>query len=86
MTETSGRPTSHFLEQAMKGGLVGYEARDDGGAVTLVGEAQSAEPGGPPSIEVPLEADLVASRLRSIGVGSSVHLLPSAGLAFRSPA
>ena len=36
----------------MQRGLVGYRAMDDGGAVALVGEAQSVKPGGPPGIEV----------------------------------
>ena len=47
----------------MQRGLVGYRAVDDGGAVALVGEAQSVEPGGPSGIEMPLEADFVPSRL-----------------------
>ena len=48
---------ARFLEQAIKRGLVGYGAMDNGGSVTLVGEGQPVEPGGPPGIEVPLEAD-----------------------------
>ena len=63
--------------------LVGDRAVDDGGAVALVGEAQPVEPGGPSGIEVPLEADLVASGLVSIGVARSAHLLLSAGGAVR---
>src|SRR4029077_5189319 len=53
---------AHFLEQAVQGGLGGYRATDDGGAVVLVGQAQSVKPGRPPGIEVPLEADLVPPR------------------------
>jgi hypothetical protein len=37
----------------MRGGLVGYKAIDDRGAVALVGEVQSVKPGGPSGIEVP---------------------------------
>ena len=48
-------------EQAMQCGLVGYRAIDDGGAVALVGEAQSVKPGGPSGFEAPLEADFVSS-------------------------
>jgi hypothetical protein len=51
-----------FLEQAMQRGLVGYRATDDGGAVVLVGQAQSVKPGSPPGIEVPPEADFVPPR------------------------
>jgi hypothetical protein len=50
---------ARFLEQAMERGLVGYGAMDDGGAVAVVGDGQPVKPGGPPGIEVPLEADLV---------------------------
>jgi hypothetical protein len=50
-----------FLEHAVKRGLVGHRAMDDGGAVAAVGEGQPVEPGGPPGVEVPLEADLVPS-------------------------
>ena len=53
---------AHFLEQAVKRGLVGDGAIDDGGAVAVVSEGEPVEPGGPPGIEVPLEADLVPSR------------------------
>ena len=48
-----------FLEQAVQRGLVGYRAVDDGGAVAAAGNAQSVEPGGPPAVEVALEADLI---------------------------
>jgi hypothetical protein len=41
----------------MKRCLIGDRTRDDGGAVALIGEVQSVEPGGPSRIEVPLEAD-----------------------------
>ena len=52
---------ARFLEQAVQRGLVGYRAMDDGGAVAAVGNGQPVEPGGPPAVEVPLEADLVPS-------------------------
>ena len=55
---------AHFLEQAMKSGLVEDRARDDGGAVAFVGEAQPVEPGGPSGVEVPLEADFIPVRPR----------------------
>ena len=48
-----------LLEQAVQRGLVDDRAVQDGGAVGLVGEAQPVEPGGPPVVEVALEADLV---------------------------
>ena len=50
----------------MQRGLVGDRAADDGGAVALVGEAQPVEPGGPSGVEMPLEADLVASGLVAV--------------------
>src|SRR5579859_3463154 len=46
---------------------------DDGGAVAVVGEGQPVEPGGPPGIEVPLEADLAPSRAVLVAVGCVVH-------------
>src|ERR1044071_4660872 len=52
---------ARFLEQAVECGLVGYRAMDDGGAVAAVGNGQPVEPGSPPAVEVPLEADLVLS-------------------------
>jgi hypothetical protein len=52
---------ARFLEQAMQRGLIGYRAMDEGGAVAVVGNGQPVEPGGPPGVEVPLEADLVPS-------------------------
>src|SRR5437773_3635924 len=54
---------ARFLEQAIERGLVGYGATDDGAAVAVVGEGQPVEPGGPPGVQVPLEADLVPSRV-----------------------
>jgi hypothetical protein len=52
----------------MQRGLVGDGAVDDRDAVARVGEAQPVEPGGPPGIEVPLEADLVSSGLAAVAV------------------
>src|SRR5690348_9645668 len=52
-----------FLEQAVQRRLVGHRAVDDGGAVAAVGEGQPVEPGGPPGVEEPLDADLVPSRV-----------------------
>src|SRR5919199_6603413 len=49
-----------FAQQAMQCGLVDHRALNKGGAITLVGEAQPVEPGGPSGIEVPLDSDLVA--------------------------
>src|SRR4029077_18665818 len=40
-------------------GLVGHRAVNDGGAVAAAGNAQSVEPGGPPAVEVALEADVI---------------------------
>ena len=45
---------AHLLEQAMKSGLVDDKTMDEGGAVALVGEAQSVEPSGPSRSEMPL--------------------------------
>jgi hypothetical protein len=45
----------------MKSGLIDDKTMDDGGAVALVGEAQSVEPSGPSRSEVPLETDFVPS-------------------------
>src|SRR5690348_1400965 len=64
---------ARFLEQAMERGLVGYGAMDDGGAVAVAGDGQPVEPGGPPGIEVPLEADLAPSRAELMAVGCVVH-------------
>ena len=63
----------------MKGGLVEDRARNDGGAVALVGEAQPVEPGGPSGVEVPLEADFVPSGpvVRPVDISLMV-LLPMA--------
>ena len=65
---------AHFLEQAMQCGLVGDRAGDEGGAVVLVGEAQSVEPGGPSGVEVPLEADFVPSGLVIMPVDVSLMI------------
>src|ERR1700761_6933802 len=48
-----------FLNQAVQRGLVRYGAVNDRGAVAAAGNGQSVEPGGPPAIEVALEADLI---------------------------
>ena len=55
----------------MQRGLVDDRAMDDGGAVALVGEAQSVEPGGPAGVEVPLEADLVPPSAAVVGSSCS---------------
>jgi hypothetical protein len=47
----------------MKSGLVEDKTLDKGGAVALVGEAQSVEPSGPSRSEVPFETDFVPSDL-----------------------
>jgi hypothetical protein len=60
----------------MQRGLVGYRAADDGGAVGLVGKAQSVKPRGPPGIEVSFEADFVPSRV-VMRAGRYVAHLPS---------
>ena len=73
-----------LLEQAVQRGLVGDRAVDDGGAVALVAEAQAVEPGSPAGIEVPLEADLVASGLVAIAVDRVVPLIRSFPPALRS--
>jgi hypothetical protein len=55
---------AHFLEQAMEGGLIDHEARDDRDAVFL-SEVQVVEPGGPARAEMALQTDLVLSRLET---------------------
>ena len=70
---------ARFLEQAVERGLVGYRAVDDGGAVALAGKAQSVEPGGPPAVEVPLEADLVPSGAALAAGRYLAHGAPLAG-------
>ena len=59
----------------MQCGLVGDGAMDDRGAVALVAEAQAVKPGGPSAIEVPLEADLVASGLVTVTVDACRSLM-----------
>ena len=54
---------AHLLNQPMKSCLVDDKAMDEGGAVALVGEAQSVEPSGPSRSEVPFETDFVPSNL-----------------------
>jgi hypothetical protein len=62
MTETNGRACiAQFLEQSMKGGLVGDKTMNCGGAIALIGEAQPSEPADPSGTEVPLDADFVLS-------------------------
>ena len=70
---------AYFLEHSMQRRLVGYRAFDDGGAVVLVGQAQSVEPGGPPGAEVPLDADLVPSRVLMAAGRYRAHGAPLAG-------
>ena len=85
---------ARFLEQAIKRGLVGYGAMDDGGSVTVVGEGQPVEPGGPPCIEVPLEIGgcgllpglgVRDRRVRVAGTGFRQKLPSSAGLLGEPP-
>src|ERR1700722_5503794 len=66
----------------MQRGLVCYGAMDDGGAVAVVGEGQPVEPGGPPRIEVPLEADLVPSRVVVVTSRHVAHVLLLLSLAW----
>jgi hypothetical protein len=66
---------AHLPEQAVQRGLVDDGAVDDGRAVVFAGEAQPVKPGGPPRIEVPLEADLVASERVVISVDVAVVLI-----------
>ena len=54
---------AHLLEQPMKSGLVDDRTMNEGGAVVLVGEAQSVEPSSPSRSEVPFETDFVLSNL-----------------------
>jgi hypothetical protein len=54
---------AHLLEQPMKSGLVDDKTMDEGGAVALVGEAQSVEPSSPSRIEVPVETNFVPFNL-----------------------
>ena len=54
---------AHLLKQPMKSGLVDDKTMDEGGAVALVGEAESVEPSGPSRSEVSFETDLVPSNL-----------------------
>ena len=70
----------------MQGRLVDHRTVDHGGAIGVVGEAQSVEPCRPPRLEMPLEADLVvrdgvvtaggAPGVVSIGWSSAVTLGP----------
>lgn len=46
--------------------LVGDKTTNEGCAIALLGKAQSVKPGGPSSIEVSLEADLVPTGLAVI--------------------
>ena len=48
---------AHFLEQAMECRLVGDKTMNRGGAVALMGKAESVKAGGPSGIQVSLEAD-----------------------------
>jgi hypothetical protein len=71
---------AYLLQEAMKGGLVGYQAVDDGGAVAGVGDCHSVEPGGPSGMEMALEADFVSSGVVvMVGRFLAHGLLPSAG-------
>jgi len=65
LTYRDQRPAygAHLLQQSMKSGLVDEKTMDEGGAVALVGEAQSVEPSGPSRSEVPIETDFVPSNL-----------------------
>src|SRR5579863_6005657 len=67
-----------LLEQAVECGLVGYGAVDDGGSVAVVSDGQPVKPGGPPGIEVPLEADLVPSGTAIVAGRYVAHGAPSA--------
>ena len=63
--------------------LVDDRAAEDRRAIALVAEGHSIEPGGPPGLEVPPEADLVASVLGAIASagprGSVIALLSCPG-------
>jgi hypothetical protein len=78
---------AYFQEQAMQRRLVGYRAVDDGGPVAAVDEGQPVEPGGPPGIEAPLDADLVPPRVLMAAGRYRAHGAPLAGarLAESSP-
>src|ERR1700755_1582529 len=69
---------ARLLQQAVQRGLIGHEAMDEGGSVAVASDGQPVKPGGPPGIEVPLEADLVPSGT-AIAAGRYVaHGAPSA--------
>ena len=53
--------------------LVGNKARDDGGAVALMGQTKSVKPGGPSRIEAPFEADFIPSGLAMIAGRCLAH-------------
>ena len=76
---------ARFLEQAIKRSLVGYGAMDDGGSVTVVGEGQPVEPGGPPGIEVPLRRISYRPGLSWWPVGISLMVLLLLSLAWMDP-
>ena len=65
---------AHFPKQAMQRGMVYDRARDDGGAVAVVGEAHSVEPSGPAASEVHHEMVFVSSSLVTIPVDLSLTI------------
>src|SRR5689334_9583789 len=64
---------AYFLEQSVQRRLVGDRAFDGGDAVAAAGEGQPVEPGGPPDVEVSLNADLVPSRVLMAAGRCLVH-------------
>ena len=67
---------SHLLQEAVQGRLIDDRAAEHGRAIALVAEGHSIEPGGPTSLQVPPETDLVPSVLRAIvSLGRAVQSL-----------
>ena len=57
---------SHLLQEAVQGRLIDDRAAEHGRAIALVAEGHSIEPGGPTSLQVPPESDLVPFVLGAI--------------------
>src|SRR5215212_10999687 len=60
--DQGGAEVAHLREQAVQLSLVGHCATQGGGAVVLADESQSAEPGRPVLVEVPLDPQFVVGR------------------------
>src|SRR5829696_3995240 len=69
--DQGGAEVAHLGEQAVQLGLVGHSAAQGGAAVVFADESQSAEPGRPVLVEVPVDPEfVVGSRVQP---GTLVH-------------